>query len=140
MYMFSEDNTRKNEKFIKFSRLRNGFLNELLDEHHRYDDKNDKNFKIYRTFELIFMSLILIRVLKSIPISDDNYTLLMYIGRPWHYMGVNYLHIELPFFLWTSLFIGVYVFVIHSPDKHYEWLEIFAFLKGILPHQQIGKL
>jgi hypothetical protein len=138
MYTLSEDNNRNNEIFIQFSRLRNGLINELLDEHYKKNVENSYKFKIYRIFELIFMSLMLIRILISIQLSDDDYRL-VYIGRTWHYMGVNHLHFEVPLLFWTLLFIGVYGFVIRSPTQYYKWLEIFEFLNGNKPNEQIGK-
>jgi hypothetical protein len=64
----------------------------------------------------------------------------MYLGRPWHYWEVNYVHIEIMFLLWTTNWMTFNVFVIHSPEKHYKWLELFAFLNGLIPHIRIGKL
>jgi hypothetical protein len=46
---------------------------------------------------------------------------------------------EVMFLLWTTNFIAFSLYVIHSPDKHYKWLELFAFLNGIIPHKRIGK-
>jgi len=137
MYTLSEDNNRNNEIFIQFSRLKNGLINELLDEHYKKNVENSYKFKIYRIFELIFMSLMLIRILISIQLSDDDYTL-VYIGRTWHYIGVNHLQFEVPLLFWTLLFIGVYGFVIRSPTQHYKWLEIFEFLNGNKLYEQIG--
>jgi hypothetical protein len=43
------------------------------------------------------------------------------------------------FLLWTTNIIAFNLYVINSPDKHYKWLELFAFLNGIIPHKRIGK-
>ncbi len=56
--MFSEENNRNNEDFIQFLRLRNGLINKLFDQQYRQNVENASKFKIYRIFELIFMSLI----------------------------------------------------------------------------------
>jgi hypothetical protein len=138
MFKFSNYKTSKKEKFLKYSYLRNGFLKNFIRKH--YERKNEKTpgFEINELIVPLFMCLLLVRTFISITISDGDYTLLMYIGRPWHLVGAYYAHNEILFLLWTLNFICVYVFVIKSPTKHYKWIETFAFLNGILPHQQIG--
>jgi hypothetical protein len=129
----------KNEKFIKFSVLRNGFLKNFIHKHHEKHNKKTSRLEFKEVFNILFMCLLLVRTLKSVTINDGDYTLLMYIGRAWHYVGAYYIHNEVLFLLWTLYSICVYVFVINSPTNRYKWIEIFAFLKGFLPHQQIGK-
>jgi hypothetical protein len=80
-----------------------------------------------------------IRIIISLSNNDENEELLMYLGRQWRYMEVNYVHVETIFLLWTINIIAFNLYVIHSPDKHYKWLELFAFLNGIIPHERIGK-
>ncbi len=70
--------------------------------------------------------------------TDENEELLMYLGRFWHIIQANYLHMEVMFFIWTTSTMASYLYVIHSPDKHYKWLELFAFLYGIIPHKRTG--
>jgi hypothetical protein len=139
MNTFSNYNTCKKEKFIKFSSLRNGFLKNFIDKHHERQVKKSSRFEFKEICVLLLLSLLFLRTSKSITISDDDYTLLMYIGRPWHHLGANYIHNESLFLLWILNFICIYIFVINSPTKYYKWIEIYAFLNGILPHQQIGK-
>jgi hypothetical protein len=63
----------------------------------------------------------------------------MYLGRQWHYMEANYVHVKVMFLLWTTNIIAFNLQFIHSSDKHYKWLELFAFLNGIIAHKKIGK-
>jgi hypothetical protein len=139
MYNFSNYNTSKKEKFVKYSYLRNGFLKNLIRKHFERNNEKTSSFGFNEFFVPLLMCLLLVRTFISITISDDNYTLLMYIGRPWHLLGANFLHNEILFLLWTLDFVCVYAFVIKSPTEHYKWIEIYAFLKGILSHEKIGK-
>jgi hypothetical protein len=88
---------------------------------------------------LIFISLLCVRVIYSLTLSDENDELFMYLGRAWHYMEAYYVHIEIICLIWITNYFSVYLYVIHSPDKQYKWLELFAFLGGIIPHKRIGK-
>jgi hypothetical protein len=139
MYKFSNHSNTKKEKFIKFSSLRNGFLKEFIQKHHERQDEKTSKIEFKEISLLLFMCLLLVRTLISVTISDDNYSLLIYIGRFWHLLDANYIHNEVLLILWTLDFISIYVFLIESPTKYYKWIEIYAFLNGILPHQQIGK-
>jgi uncharacterized BrkB/YihY/UPF0761 family membrane protein len=139
MYKFSNHTNDKKEKFIKISSWRNGFLKEFIQKHHERQNEKISKIEFKEISLLLFMSLILVRTLISVTISDENHTLLMYIGRFWHLLDANYIHNEVLFILWDLYFICIYVFLIESPTKHYKWIEIYAFLNGILPHQQIGK-
>ncbi len=139
MYEFSKNTTNKNEKFIKFKNLKNGFLKDFIDKHHKRQVKKASLYGFKEISYLLFMSSLLLRLLYSVTISDDNYTVLMFIGRVWHLLGANYKQNEVLFILWNVNLICVYVFVIQSPTKQYKWIEVYAFLNGILSHQQIGK-
>jgi hypothetical protein len=139
MYEFSNHTTNENEKFIKFTNLKNGFLKDFIDKHHKRHVKKASIYGFKEISYLLFMCSLLLRNIISVFISDGNYTVLMFIGRIWHYLGANYIHNEVLFILWSLNFICVYVFVIQSPTKQYKWIEIYAFLNGILSHQQIGK-
>jgi hypothetical protein len=103
--------------YIRFSRLRNGFIEEWV--LNKYDLKVDvhSSFTSNEIYSLIFMFLILIRFIVCLTLNDDNYELLMYLGRLWQYLGVNYVHIEVLFLLWTTKFIAFHFYVIHSPKK-----------------------
>jgi hypothetical protein len=127
-------------KYLKYSRFKNGYLEEWI--RNKYDLKTNihSSFTKNEIKGLIFMFLMYIRIIISLSTSDDNNDVLMYLGRPWHYWEVNYVHIEIMFLLWTTYWMTFNVFVIHSPDKHYKWLELFAFLNGIIPHKRIGKI
>jgi hypothetical protein len=139
MHIFPNEPINKNENFIKFSNLRNGFLKNFIHKHHESPVNKPSSYEFKEICELLFMCLLLLRLLYSVTISDDNYTVLMFIGRVWYYLGANYIHNEVLFILWTLNSICVYVFVIKNPTKHYKWIEVYGFLKGILPHQRIGK-
>jgi hypothetical protein len=139
MYKFSNHPTIKKQIFIKFSGLRNGFLKNFIHKHHEKHNNKTSRLEFKEVFNILFMSLLLVRTLKSVTINDGDYTLHMYIGRTWHYVGANYIHNEVLLTLWTLYSICVYAFVINSPTNHYKWIEIFAFLKDFLPLQQIGK-
>jgi len=136
MDRLSNHTTNRKEKFIKFSSLRNGFLNKFINKH----EKKTSRLEFNEVLNILFMFLLLIRTIISVTsISNEDYTVLIYIGRFWHLLDANYIHNEVLFILWTLNFICVYVFVIKSPTKHCDWIEIYTFMKGILPYQQIGK-
>jgi hypothetical protein len=138
MHRLSNYKTDKSENFIKFSSLRNGFLKKFIYKHHENEVKNSSSYDFIEMSTLLFMCLLLLRLLYSVTISDEDYTLLIYMGRNWHLLGANYMHNETLFILWTLNFVCIYVFVIQSPTKQYKWIEVYAFLKGILPHEKIG--
>jgi hypothetical protein len=136
--MFSEENNRKKEKFIKFSVFKNGFLEQLMHKHY------DRHLNYKPTIEwkemlgLLFMFLFLLRTVKSLTLNNGDKAALMYICRPWQHLGMNYIHMEVLLLLWALKFIGLHLLVIQSPHKLYKWLDIYAFLNGVLPHQRIG--
>jgi hypothetical protein len=126
-------------KYLKYSRFKNGYLEEWI--RNKYDLKTDvhSSFTYNEIYVLILTFLLYIRCVISLSTSDGNEEFLMYLGRPWHYMGGNYVHSEVLFLLWTTNIIAFYLYVVHRPDKHYKWLELFAFLNGIIPNKRIGK-
>jgi hypothetical protein len=137
MYRLSNLTTNINQKFIKFSSLRNGFLKKFIN---KYQEKKTSRLEFNEVLIILFMFLILLRTIISVTtVSNEDYTVLIYMGRFWHYWSDDYIHNEVLFILWTLNFICVYVFVIKSPTKYSKWIEIYAFLNGIVPHQQIGK-
>ncbi len=138
MHRLLSHKTDKSENFIKFSSLRNGFLKKFIYKHHENQVKNYSSFDFIEMSNLLLMCLLLLRLLYSVTISDEDYILLIYIGRNWHLLDANYIHNETLFILWTLNFICIIVFVIQSPTKQYTWIEVYAFLKGILPHEKIG--
>jgi hypothetical protein len=138
MHRLSNHKIDKSENFIKFSSLRNGFLKKFIYKHHEIEAKKSLNYDFIEISTLLFMCLLLLRLLYSVTISDEDYTLLIYIGRNWHLLDANYVHNETLFILWTLNFVCIYVYVIQSPTKQYKWIEVYAFLKGILPHEKIG--
>jgi hypothetical protein len=140
--IFSEEKKEEtflNTKYLKYSRFKNGYLEEWI--RNRYDLKTDvhSSFAYNEIYVLIFMFLMCIRCIISLSTSDGNEEFLMYLGRPWNYVEGNYVHFEVFFLMWTINCMTSYLYVIHSPDKHYKWLELFAFLNGIIPHKRIGK-
>jgi hypothetical protein len=126
-------------KYLKYSRFKNGYLEKWI--RNKYYLKTDvhSSFSRNETLSLIFMFLMYIRIMISLSNNDENEELLMYLGRQWRYMEANYIHVEIMLLLWTTNIIAFNLYVIHSPDKHYKWLELFAFLNGIIPHKRIGK-
>jgi len=126
-------------KYIKFSTLKNGFLMQWLKN--RYEVKTDvhSNFTKFEIFSLIFMFSMQIRTIRALTsdVEVDD-TILMYFGSTWHYLNGNIFHMETMFFLWTINFLVLHLYVIHSPTEQYNWLEIYAFLAGIIPHKRIG--
>jgi hypothetical protein len=136
MYRLSNLTTNKNQKFIKFSSLRNGLLNKFINKY----EKKTSRLEFNEVLNILFMILMLLRTIISVTtVSNEDYTVLIYMGRFWHLLSANYIHNEVLFVVWTLNFIVIYVFVIKSPTKYCKWIEIYAFLKGIVPHQQIGK-
>ena len=126
-------------KYLKYSRFKNGYLEQWIRNKYSLKINVHSSFTNNEIAGFIFMFLMYIRIIISLSTSDGNNELLMYLGRPWHYMEGNYVHIEVMFLLWTTNIIAFYLYVVHSPDKHYKWLELFAFLNGIIPHKRTGK-
>jgi hypothetical protein len=127
--------------YIKFATLKNGFLKPWLKNKYQLKTDVHSKFTKFEIFSLIFIFLMLIRTIKVLTLEVDigqDDTLLMYFGSPWHHLSGNFSHMETMFFLWSLNFVALYLYVIHSPDEHYKWLEIYAFLAGIIPHQSIG--
>jgi hypothetical protein len=126
-------------KYLRYSRFKNGYLEEWI--RNKYDLKTDvhSSFTYNEIYVLISMFLLYIRCIISLSTSDGNEEFFMYLGRPWHYVGGNYVHLEVMFIMWTTNIIAFYLYVIHRPDKQYKWLELFAFLNGIIPYKRIGK-
>jgi hypothetical protein len=126
-------------KYLKYLRFKTGYLEEWI--HNKYDLKTDvhSSFTYNEIYILIFMFLFCIRFIISLSTSDGNEEFLMYLGRAWHYIEGNYVHIEVTFLMLTINIIAFYLYVLHSPDKQYKWLQLFAFLAGIIPHKRIGK-
>jgi len=127
-------------KYLKYSRFKTGYLEEWI--RNKYDLKTDVHsiFTYNEIYILIFMFLFCIRFIISLSTSDGNEEFLMYLGRAWHYIEGNYVHIEVTFLMLTINIIAFYLYVLHSPDKQYKWLQLFAFLAGIIPHKRIGNL
>ncbi len=125
-------------KYLKYSRFKTGYLEEWI--HNKYDLKTDvhSSFTYNEIYILIFMFLFCIRCIISLSTSDGNEEFLMYLGRVWHHVEGNYVHMEVTFLMWTINIIALYLYFLHSPDKQYKWLELFAFLAGIIPHKRIG--
>ena len=126
------------KKFIVFSTLNNGFIKQWI--RNRFELKIDvhKRFTKLEIISFIFMSFILIRVIRALTMSNVNNTILMYYGSPWHLLSANAMHIEVMFLLWTLNYLALYLNVIHSPNDYYNWLDIFGFLAGIIPYKRIG--
>ncbi len=134
-----EEETFLNTKYLKYSRFKSGYLEEWI--RNKYDLKTDvhSSFTYNEIYVLIMMFLICIRCIISLSTNDGNEELLMYLGRPWHYVEGNYVHFEILFLFISTKCMTSYLFVTHSHEKHYKWLELFAFLNGIIPHKRIGK-
>jgi hypothetical protein len=126
-------------KYLKYSRFKNGYLEKWIRNKYELRTNVHSSYNYNEILGLILSLLFCIRCIISLLTSDENEKLLMYLGRPWHYVEGNYVHIEVMFLMWSTNIIAFYLYVIHSPDKHYEWLELFAFLNGIIPHKRIGK-
>jgi len=125
-------------KFIQFSRFRNGLLARWICNCLKSKTRFDSSFTYNEILSFIFMFLILIRPMITLTVGDADKRLLMYYGYLWHYLGANRVHSEVIIFLWTLNFLALYLFVIHSPNKHYKWLGIYGFLAVIIPHRRIG--
>jgi hypothetical protein len=125
-------------KYLKYG-FKNGYIDQMI--RNKYDLKTNvhSSFTYNEISVLIFIFILLIRIIISLSISDGNNEFLMYFGRFWHLMDLNYIHGEVLFLLWTINIIAIPLYIIHSPDKHYKWLQLFAFLFGIIPHKSIGK-
>jgi len=141
--IFGEEKEQKemflDTNYIKFSTLKNGYFEEWIKN--KFELKIDVHSKFTKNeiYSLIFMFLMLIRTMRAVTLEVDvDDTILMYFGSPWHYLNGNFTHMEAMFLLWTLNFLVSYLYVIHSPNKHYEWLEIYGFLAGIIPHKRIG--
>jgi len=129
------------KKYIKFSTLRNGFFEQWLKNKYQLKTDVHSKFTKIEIFSLIFMFFMLIRTITALTLEVDvevDDTPLIYIGSPWHYLSGNSFHMEVMFLLWTFNFLVLYLYVIHSPNEYYNWLEIYGFLAGIIPHQKIG--
>jgi len=137
-----EDNqTFLDTHYVKFSTLKNGFLEQWIKNRYKLEIAVHSKFTKSEFFGLIFMFFMLFRVMSALTLKVDaevDDTLLIYYGSPWHHMSGNFTHMETMFLLWTLNFLTLYLYVVHSPDKHYEWLEIYGFLAGIIPHKRIG--
>jgi hypothetical protein len=125
--------------YLKYSRFKNGYLEGWIRNKYDLKTKVHSSFTYNEISGLIFMFLIYIRTIISLSTSDGNEEIFMYLGRFWYNIEGNNFHIEVMFLLWITNYIIFYLYVIHSPDKHYKWLELFAFLNGIIPHKRIGK-
>ncbi len=125
-------------EFISFSKYRNGYFKEWIENHFKNNDIFNLFLNPKDLISLIFMTLILVRVflLLLFDISDDR--LLLYLGSPWHHLGGNRTHGEILFLLWTINFIAIYLFVINSPSDQFKWIEVVAFLGKLLNREQIG--
>jgi hypothetical protein len=83
--IFSEEKKEEtflNTKYLKYSRFKNGYLEEWI--RNRYDLKTDvhSSFAYNEIYVLIFMFLMCIRCIISLSTSDGNEEFLMYLGRP----------------------------------------------------------
>ena len=124
--------------YIVFSTFKNGFLKQWI--HNRFELKQDvhKRFTKLEVFSLVFMSLMFIRIIRALTFTKVNDTILMYYGSSWHYMSANSDHVEFMFLLWSLNYLSLYFYVIHNPNDYYNWLNIYGFLGGIIPHKRIG--
>jgi hypothetical protein len=126
-------------KYIHCSRFRNGFLKQWI-ENYLIRKNSRQSMTNYETIlSLIFMSLIVIRILKVINIESPDDRILVYLGSPWYYLGGHHSYNETVILLWTINYIAFYIIDMTSHRKQYKWLQIFAFLSGIISHQKIGK-
>ncbi len=128
----------KTTNFIKLSNINNGFLKQWIQTHYNRERNPESIFSYKAILRLIFMTLLLIRVLKLMTIRDNMNRVLIYFGNPFQYLGGNRFHYELLIVSWTLYFIVTHIFVIYSHNKQYKWLEIFAFLTGFSIFTQIG--
>jgi len=125
-------------KFIQFSRFRNGFLAKWIYNCFKSKTGLISSFTYNEISILMFMFVILFRTTRILTSSSPDKRFLIFYGSLWHYMGGNRVHSEIMVFLWTLNFFVIYLFVIHCPNKHYKWLEIYVFLAQIIPHKRIG--
>jgi len=124
--------------FMKYSKYKNGYLKKWIEAHYDQRETNKKNFDYKELYYLVFMIIFLFRIIKVLPIIDNNNKIVVYFGSPWHYLGGNRFHNELSFLLWTINFIALYLFLHNCQSEQYKWLEIFAFLSGLICHEKIG--
>ncbi len=80
--IFSEEKKEEtflNTKYLKYSRFKNGYLEEWI--RNKYDLKTDvhSSFNYNENYVLIFMFLICIRCIISLSTSDENEEFLMYL-------------------------------------------------------------
>ncbi len=134
----SEKVMTKTTNFIKLSNINNGFLRQWIQTHYNQERNTESIFSYKAILRLIFMTLILMRVLKLMTIRDNMNRVLIYFGDPFQYLGENRLHNEFLIISWTLYFIVTHIFVIYSHNKQYKWLEIFGFLTGFSIFTQIG--
>ncbi len=66
MNKFSNYNTSKKEKFIKFSSLRNRFLKNFIDKYYERRVKKSSRFEFKEIYVLLFLTLLFLRKPKSI--------------------------------------------------------------------------
>jgi len=134
----NETETSLDTELISYNKFKNGFLKEWMEN--QFEDKIDYN--LFRNpkdlIGFIFMALIAIRVISLLIIGELDDRFLLYFGGPWHHLGGNRTHIEILFLLWAINFILFYLFIRSSPCEHYEWLEVFAILGGIVSPEEIG--
>ncbi len=123
---------------IDYSYWKNGFLKNYI--RNRFFDENNPKSKSSKTetITIVFMILSVLRIIKMIRIDDQNNRLLVYFGSSWHYLGGNHFYIETVLGLWALYAIAFHIFLNNSRNKHYEWLEIFEFLNGIISYDIIG--
>jgi len=143
MEMFSEtesdeDTNIFDENHIIYSELKHGYLKRWIQEYSKRGKNKKFSFSVEEKISLMFMIAIVVRILKIMTITDLKDRILVYLCSPWNYLGGNNSYIETIFLLWTINFIAFNLFVIRSKRKHYEWLEIFEFLAGIISYKDIG--
>jgi hypothetical protein len=123
---------------IDYSYWKNGFLkNYILCRNNDENSPKSKSSK-KETIIIVFLILSVLRIIKMIRIDDQNNRLLIYFGSPWHYLGGTNLYVEIIMLLWALYAIAFHSFLNNSQNKHYEWLEIFEFLNGIISYEKIG--
>jgi len=123
---------------IDYSYWKNGFLKNYILCH--INNKNNTKSKSSKKeiIIIVFMTLSVLRIMKMIRIDDQNNRLLVYFGSPWHYLGGNNLYVETLLGFWALNTISFHLFLDYSRNKHFEWLEIFEFLAGIISYHKIG--
>jgi hypothetical protein len=133
-----EDTNISDENHIIYSELKHGYLKRWIQEHSERRKNKKMSLRNEQKISLMLMIAILVRILKIMTINDMKDRILVYLGSAWNYLGGNNSYIETIFLLWTINFIAFNLFVIRSKRKHYEWLEIFEFLAGIISYKDIG--